>query len=151
MVPMIVLDFPNVVRGNTNVFWYYNDDLGLQFDSIQWVVIHEQIRANCLKSFLSGLKTNLASFRSIWGCRSHFQAYFDIFLRKKWFFRKFTFLADFLCKFCTILKGLLRASEGVPRGSSEKFFKLNFTRYHIEKTIGGIPNKHVWAPRSQIS
>jgi len=29
MVPIIVLDFPNVVRGSTNVFWYYNDDLGL--------------------------------------------------------------------------------------------------------------------------
>ena len=29
MVPIIVLDFPNVARGNTNVFWYYNDDLGL--------------------------------------------------------------------------------------------------------------------------
>ena len=29
MVPMIVLDFLNVFRESTNVFWYYNNDLGL--------------------------------------------------------------------------------------------------------------------------
>ena len=73
------------------------------------------------------------------------------FCEKNDFFANLHFWLIFYSKFCTILKGLLRASEGVPRGPSEKFFKLNFTRYHIEKTIGGIPNKHVWAPRSQIS
>ena len=29
MVPPIVLDLPSVVWVSTNVFWYYNDDLGL--------------------------------------------------------------------------------------------------------------------------
>ena len=29
MVPQIVLDLPSVVWVSTNVFWYYNDDLGL--------------------------------------------------------------------------------------------------------------------------
>ena len=29
MVPIIVLDLPSVVRVSKNVFWYYNDDLGL--------------------------------------------------------------------------------------------------------------------------
>ena len=28
-VPIIVLDLPSVVRVSKNVFWYYNDDLGL--------------------------------------------------------------------------------------------------------------------------
>ena len=29
MIPMVILDFLNVVRGYTNRFWYHNDDLGL--------------------------------------------------------------------------------------------------------------------------
>ena len=144
--------------------WYfctvkYNGLLAAVF--WRWKVIHSkwskimfysliQISANCLKWFLSGFKTNLASFKPIWWGRIYFRAYFDIFIEKLIFFANLHFWLDLYSKLCTTFsKGVTQRYYGI--SWSQKIFKLKITRYHINKTINRVSNKHVCALRSRIA